>query len=43
MNGMMEGMHWMMWGGLAIWLLVIVGLIWAVALLVKHQRSNQAK
>jgi hypothetical protein len=39
----MDGMNWMMWGGLLIWALVVVLLVWAAMVLVKHLRSNRAK
>jgi hypothetical protein len=43
MQGMMDGMNWMMWGGLLLWLLVLAVLVWAAVVLVKHLRSNRAK
>lgn len=43
MHGMMDGMNWMMWGGLLIWALVIILVVWAAVVLVKHLRSTRAK
>jgi hypothetical protein len=43
MQGMMDGMGWMMWGGLLLWLLVVALLVWVAVELVKYLRSNRAK
>ena len=43
MQGMMDGMDGMMWGGLLLWLFVVALLLWAAFVLVKHLRSNRAK
>jgi hypothetical protein len=43
MQGMMDGMNWIMWGGLLLWLLVLALLVSATVALVKHLRSNRAK
>jgi hypothetical protein len=43
MPGMMDGMGWMMWGGLLLWLVVVALLVWMAVELVKYLRSNRAK
>jgi hypothetical protein len=43
MQGMIDGMDGMMWGGLLLWLVVVALLVWAAVVLVKHLRSNRAK
>jgi hypothetical protein len=43
MHGMMDGMGWMMWGGLLLWLLVVALLVWVAVEVVKYRRSNRAK
>jgi len=43
MGGMVDGMNWMMWGGVLIWLLVIVVLVLAAASLIKYLRSDRSR
>jgi hypothetical protein len=43
MHGMMDGIGWMMWGGLLLWLVVVALLVWMAVELVKYLRSNRAK
>jgi hypothetical protein len=43
MHGMMDGMGWMMWGGLLLWLVIVALLVWMAVELVKYLRSNRVK
>jgi hypothetical protein len=39
----MQGMNWMAWGGLLIWLFVLALVIWAVVEVIRYVRSTRAK
>ena len=39
----MDGMSWMMWGGLLVWLLIIAVLVWAAVEVMRYVRSKRVK
>jgi hypothetical protein len=39
----MDGMHWMMWGGLVIWLVVLILIVAAAVMLIRFLRTNRTK